>query len=58
MRFYLRILLNLIFEVDLFDILITINGIEYNSFKEAAYQYGLVDDDNECNSYFLEVISY
>ena len=36
-RFYLRMLLNLILGINSFDALKTINGIEYDLFKEAAY---------------------
>src|SRR5581483_166480 len=57
-RFYLRMLLNFIPGATSFDDIKTIYGIKYNTFKEAAFQLGLVDDDNECNICLSEATTY
>ena len=57
-RFYLRALLNLTYGAKSFADLRTVNDVEFSTFKEAAYQLGLVDDDNECDACLSEAITY
>jgi len=57
-RFYLRTLLYFIPGAKSFEFVRTINGVTYNTFKEAAYQLGLVDDDNECDACLKEAATY
>ncbi|XP_019160783.1 PREDICTED: uncharacterized protein LOC109157339 [Ipomoea nil] len=45
--FYLRCLLNKIRGPTSYEDIRTVNGVHYNSFRDACYARGLVDDDNE-----------
>ncbi|XP_019160767.1 PREDICTED: uncharacterized protein LOC109157323 [Ipomoea nil] len=45
--FYLRCLLNKICGPTSFEDIRTVNGVMYDSFRDACYARGLVDDDNE-----------
>ncbi|XP_019168340.1 PREDICTED: uncharacterized protein LOC109164044 [Ipomoea nil] len=45
--FYLRCLLNKIRGPTSYEDIRTVNGVLYNSFRDACYARGLVDDDNE-----------
>jgi hypothetical protein len=46
-RFYLRILLNYITGSTSFDDIKTVNGVRYDTYKDACSALGLVDDDRE-----------
>ena len=46
-RFYLRLLLTVVAGATSFAHLRTVNGIEYNTFKEACTALGLLEDDHE-----------
>ncbi|XP_019195835.1 PREDICTED: uncharacterized protein LOC109189678 [Ipomoea nil] len=45
--FYLRCLLNKIRGPKSYEDIRTVNGVQYDSFRDACYARGLVDDDNE-----------
>ncbi|XP_019172653.1 PREDICTED: uncharacterized protein LOC109168053 [Ipomoea nil] len=45
--FYLRCLLNKIRGPKSYEDIRTVNGVQYESFRDACYARGLVDDDNE-----------
>src|SRR5260364_31798 len=57
-RFYLRVLLNTICGIKSFDDLKILNGVEYDSYKDVAFQLGLVDDDDECDACLEEAATY
>ena len=57
-RFYLRAILNRAEGRTGFDNTMTINATKYNSYKEAAAQLGLVNDDGECDACLTEAITY
>ena len=46
-RFYLRLLLTIVLGATSFAHLCTVNNIPYNTFKEACYALGLLQDDHE-----------
>ncbi|KAL0282485.1 UNVERIFIED_CONTAM: hypothetical protein Sangu_2948100 [Sesamum angustifolium] len=45
-RFYLRLLLNHVTGPKSFDDLLTVDGVHYLTFKQAAEKHGLLEDDN------------
>ncbi|XP_019188283.1 PREDICTED: uncharacterized protein LOC109182587 [Ipomoea nil] len=45
--FYLRCLLNKVRGPKSYEDIRTVNGVQYDSFRDACYARGLVDDDNE-----------
>ncbi|XP_021996392.1 uncharacterized protein LOC110893602 [Helianthus annuus] len=45
--YYLRILLNKVKGPKTFEDIRTVNDVEYPTFRDACYAYGLLDDDNE-----------
>ena len=55
-RFYLRAILNGMECAKGFDDAMTIEGVKYNSYKEAAANLGLVDDDDECDACLKECL--
>jgi len=57
-RFYLRAILNGMECAKGFDDAMTIEGIKYNSYKEAAAKLGLVDDDYECDACLKEAVGF
>ena len=57
-RFYLRAILNETLDCTNFKDCRTINEIVYPTFKEAARQLGLVDDDKECDACLSEAITF
>jgi hypothetical protein len=57
-RFYLRVLLNVRCGVKSFKDLRTIDGVTYSSYKSAAFQLGLIDDDGECDACLAEGKGY
>ncbi|WOG82315.1 hypothetical protein DCAR_0101478 [Daucus carota subsp. sativus] len=46
-RFYLRMLLNIVCGATSFEDVHTVNGIVYNTDKEACFQHGLLESDDE-----------
>ena len=58
-RFYLRILLTQIHGATSYENIRTINGILYNTFEKAVWQFGLIDDnDDEFNECLKEAITF
>ncbi|KAM3264712.1 hypothetical protein P3L10_001706 [Capsicum annuum] len=53
-RFYMRMLLNFVKGSTSFEIIITINGVSYKTYKEACYALGLLEDDKEWNDFLAE----
>jgi hypothetical protein len=53
-RFYLRLLLTCIKGATSFDDLLTVDGVQYHTFKEACFVRGLLDDDREWNQCLRE----
>ncbi|KAL3625826.1 hypothetical protein CASFOL_030355 [Castilleja foliolosa] len=53
-RYYLRLLLNIIRGPKEYKELRTVNGIEYQTFKQACYAFGLINDDTEWNDAITE----
>lgn len=53
-RYYLRTLLNYVKGPTCFEDIRTINGVVYNSFKDACYAMALLDDDKEYVDAILE----
>ena len=54
-RFYLRVILNHVKGPTGFQDLLTVNGITYPTFKQAAEQRGLLENDNSIRQCMLEV---
>jgi hypothetical protein len=48
-RFYLRLLLTVVVGATSFAHLRTVNGIRFNTYKEACFALGLLEDDHEWN---------
>ena len=46
-RYYLRMLLNIVRGAESFEKLMTVNDVEYKTFKAACFAYGLLNDDKE-----------
>jgi hypothetical protein len=53
-RYYLRILLNILRGPKSYAHIKTVRGVTYDTFKEACYALGLLDDDKEWNDAFNE----
>ncbi|CAJ2679392.1 unnamed protein product [Trifolium pratense] len=53
-RYYLRILLNILRGPKSYEHIKTVKGVIYDTFKEACYVLGLLDDDKEWNDAFEE----
>ncbi|CAN1777370.1 ATP-dependent DNA helicase PIF1 [Linum perenne] len=54
-RFYLRMLLHVVKGCTSFDDIKTVNGVVYESFKDACRAYGFLSDDGEWNQCLQEV---
>ena len=46
-RYYLRMLLNIVRGAESFEKLMTVNDVEYKTFKDACFAYRLLNDDKE-----------
>nr|XP_017245346.1 PREDICTED: uncharacterized protein LOC108217005 [Daucus carota subsp. sativus] len=46
-RFYMRLLLNIVVGAQSFEDIRTVDGIVYSTYKEACFQRGLLESDNE-----------
>ncbi|KAL0381194.1 UNVERIFIED_CONTAM: hypothetical protein Sangu_0183700 [Sesamum angustifolium] len=57
-RFYLRLLLNHVTGPKSFDDLLTVDGIHYLTFKQAAEKHGLLEDDNSIRDCLVEARSF
>ena len=53
-RFYMRMLLNFVKGSTSFESIRTINGVRYDTYKEACYALGLLEDDTEWNDFLAE----
>ena len=53
-HFYLRVLLNFVKGCTSFESIRIINGVDYKTYREASYAWGLLIDDNELNDCLLE----
>nr|XP_025887491.1 uncharacterized protein LOC112941712 [Solanum lycopersicum] len=53
-RFYMRMLLNFVKGSTYFESIRTINGVRYDTYKEACYALGLLEDDKEWNDCLAE----
>ncbi|KAH0735831.1 hypothetical protein KY285_011538 [Solanum tuberosum] len=53
-RFYIRMLLNFVKGSTSFESIRTINGVRYDTYKEACYALGLLEDDKEWNDCLAE----
>ncbi|KAH0686063.1 hypothetical protein KY285_016607 [Solanum tuberosum] len=53
-RFYMRMLLNFVKGSTSFESIRTINGVRYDTYKEAFYALGLLEDDKEWNDCLAE----
>ncbi|KAH0712136.1 hypothetical protein KY289_008095 [Solanum tuberosum] len=53
-RFYMRMLLNFVNGSTSFESIRTINGVRYDTYKEACYALGLLEDDKEWNDCLAE----
>ncbi|XP_075658771.1 uncharacterized protein LOC142628592 [Castanea sativa] len=56
-RFYLRVILNHVKGPTGFQDLLTVNGITYPTFKQAAEQRGLLENDNSIRQCMLEAVN-
>ncbi|KAL0328117.1 UNVERIFIED_CONTAM: hypothetical protein Scaly_2244300 [Sesamum calycinum] len=57
-RFYLRLLLNHVTGPKSFDDLLTVDGVRYLTFKQAAEKHGLFEDDNSIRECLVEARSF
>ncbi|KAL0284781.1 UNVERIFIED_CONTAM: ATP-dependent DNA helicase PIF6 [Sesamum angustifolium] len=57
-RFYLRLLLNHVTGPKSFDDLLTVDGVHYLTFKQAAEKHGLLEDDNSIRDCLVEARSF
>ncbi|KAL0396173.1 UNVERIFIED_CONTAM: hypothetical protein Scaly_0065700 [Sesamum calycinum] len=57
-RFYLRLLLNHVTGPKSFDDLLTVDGVHYLTFKQAAEKHGLLEDDNSIRECLVEARSF
>ncbi|KAK4385903.1 hypothetical protein Sango_2714300 [Sesamum angolense] len=57
-RFYLRLLLNHVTSLKSFDDLLTVDGVHYLTFKQAAEKHGLLEDDNSIRECLVEARSF
>ncbi|XP_074375138.1 uncharacterized protein LOC141716868 [Apium graveolens] len=56
--FYMRLLLNIVAGAKSFEDIRTVNGIIYDTYKEACFQRGLLESDNEWNIALEEAATF